>query len=103
LSNAIKFTPCGDAVEISTGLYKDMITVSVNDRGPGIESGDVTDIFEHFTQVDGGSARSKNGMGIGLRLVKHYVELHRGRIWVESVKGEGSTFKFTLPLIASRI
>ncbi|MCK4537268.1 MAG: PAS domain S-box protein [Candidatus Krumholzibacteria bacterium] len=103
LSNAIKFTPRGDAVEISTSLNKDMITVSVKDRGPGIESGDVTDIFEHFTQVDGGSARSKNGMGIGLRLVKHYVELHRGRIWVESVKGEGSTFKFTLPLIVSRI
>lgn len=101
LSNAIKFTPCGEVVEISTGLCKDMITVSVKDSGPGIESGDVTDIFEHFTQVDGGAARSKNGMGIGLRLVKHYVELHRGRIWVESVKGEGSTFNFTLPLVVS--
>jgi PAS domain S-box-containing protein len=103
LSNAIKFTPRGEVVEISTSLCKDIITVSVKDKGPGIESSDATDIFNHFTQVDGGSARSKNGMGIGLRLVKHYVELHHGRIWVESEKGEGSTFNFTLPLIDSHL
>jgi len=103
LSNAIKFTPRGEVVEISTNLCKETITVSVKDSGPGIESGEVKNIFNHFTQVDGGPARSKNGLGIGLKLVKHYVELHHGRIWVESEKGEGSTFNFSLPLVASAL
>jgi signal transduction histidine kinase len=68
--------------------------------GAGIDRDMLPMIFENFTQVDGGAARISNGMGIGLRLVKHYVDLHRGRIWVESEKGKGSTFHFAIPLVS---
>jgi two-component system sensor histidine kinase ChiS len=57
------------------------------------------EIFDNFTQVDGGTSRDKEGLGIGLRLVKHYVSLHRGRVWVESEKGKGSTFSFSIPMV----
>jgi signal transduction histidine kinase len=74
------------------------VIVSVRDSGPGIDKEDIPDIFENFTQIDGGDTRSKDGLGIGLRLVKHYIDLHKGRIWVESEKGKGSRFCFSLPV-----
>jgi PAS domain S-box-containing protein len=98
LSNAVKFTPPGGTVAVSSMLAEDEIVVTVADDGPGLDQEETCEIFENFTQVDGGTARSKNGLGIGLRIVKHYVSLHKGRIWVESNKGEGSRFKFSLPL-----
>ncbi|HUV36040.1 MAG TPA: ATP-binding protein [Patescibacteria group bacterium] len=97
LNNAIKFSRHGGSVLISSSQNEREVVVSVSDTGPGIDQKDIPGIFDFFTQIDGGSSRNSDGMGIGLRLVKHYINLHRGRIWVESGKGEGSTFYFTLP------
>ncbi len=98
LGNAVKFAPSGGTVTISSKCGEGEIIVSVRDEGPGMEPEETRDIFENFTQVDGGASRSKDGLGIGLRLVKHYISLHRGRIWVESEKGKGSTFSFSIPM-----
>ncbi len=98
VNNAIKFTPRRKKVVVSTFLGKQDAIVSVSDEGPGIDMKEIADIFDNFTQVDGGVARTANGMGIGLRLVKHYIDLHKGSIWVESEKGNGATFFFSLPL-----
>jgi PAS domain S-box-containing protein len=98
LSNAVKFSSPGGTVTVTSTCDGEEIIVSVIDDGPGLESGETREIFENFTQLDGGSDRSRNGLGIGLRLVNHYISLHRGRIWVESEKGRGSVFRFSLPL-----
>ncbi len=100
LNNAIKFTPRGERVLVSSTHTSGEVIVSVSDMGPGIDGDKLPMIFENFTQVDGGATRTNNGMGIGLRLVKHYVDLHRGRIWVESEEGKGSTFHFAIPLVS---
>lgn len=97
LNNAVKFSRQGGSVLISSSQNESEVIVSVNDTGPGIDQKDVPSIFDFFTQIDGGPSRNSDGMGIGLRLVKHYINLHRGRIWVESNAEEGSTFYFTLP------
>lgn len=98
LNNAVKFTPRGGKVVVSSIREGEEVIVSIKDEGPGIEKENIPDIFENFTQIDGGSTRNCNGMGIGLRLVKHYIGLHKGRIWVESEKGSGATFLFALPV-----
>ncbi len=98
LGNAVKFSPPGGTVTIYSECGEDEIIVSVRDEGSGMEPGETREIFGNFTQVDGGTDRSQNGLGIGLRLVNHYVSLHRGRIWVESEKGKGSLFRFALPM-----
>jgi PAS domain S-box-containing protein len=98
LGNAIKFSTPGGKVTVTSACSDGEIIVSVQDEGPGMDPEDIREIFENFTQIDGGTDRGQNGLGIGLRLVNHYVLLHRGRIWVESEKGEGSVFRFTLPM-----
>ena len=98
LGNAIKFSSPGGKVTISSRCGDGEIIVSVRDEGPGLDPEETHEIFENFTQVDGGTDRSRNGLGIGLRLVNHYISLHKGRIWVESEKGEGSVFRFSLPM-----
>ena len=97
LNTAVKFSGEGDAVEITSRNAADEVTVSVRDHGHGIEATDVPTLFEGFTQPDGVSASDADVLGIGLKLVKHYVELHGGRVWVTSEKGQGSTFAFSLP------
>jgi PAS domain S-box-containing protein len=97
LNNAVKFSPRGGTITVVSKLAEREIVVSVRDEGPGIAAKDVEGIFENFTQVDGGPTRSTNGMGIGLRLVRHYVSLHRGMVWVDSEMGRGSIFWFSLP------
>ncbi len=98
LGNAVKFSDPGGKVTVSSVCGNGEIIVSVRDEGPGLDPEETREIFENFTQVDGGTDRSRNGLGIGLRLVNHYITLHRGRIWVESKKGEGSVFRFALPM-----
>ncbi len=98
INNAVKFTPEGKPISIATSRTDDEAVVSVSDNGSGIDEEDVEGIFDDFTQIDGGRTRSSNGMGIGLRLVKHYIDLHGGKVWVESEKGKGSVFCFSLPL-----
>ena len=101
LGNAVKFASSGKTVTISSKCGEGEIIVSIRDEGPGMDPEETQGIFENFTQVDGGTSRDKNGLGIGLRLVKHYVSLHRGRVWVESEKGKGSTFSFSIPMSGS--
>jgi PAS domain S-box-containing protein len=98
LNNAVKFSVEGGAVTISSRGAGDEAVVSVRDHGPGIDEANIPELFEKFSQIDGGAARERDGLGIGLKLVKHYVELHGGRVWVASVKGSGSTFSFSLPV-----
>ncbi len=97
LNNAVKFSTEGGSVTITSRNATDEVVVSVQDHGPGIAPDNIRELFEKFTQIDGGSAREKDGLGIGLKLVKHYVELHGGRVWVASTPGSGSTFSFSLP------
>jgi signal transduction histidine kinase len=97
LSNAVKFTPEGGAVVVATERVANEVQVSVTDTGPGIAPGDQERIFGEFQQTDAG-ARQREGTGLGLALSRSLVELHGGRIWVESEPGHGSRFVFTLPL-----
>jgi signal transduction histidine kinase len=98
LSNAVKFTPEGGRVHVTAALVEDVITIEVSDTGTGIAPEDQAAIFEEFRQVGRDDARKQEGTGLGLTLAKKFVELHGGRIGVESQVGQGSTFTFTLPL-----
>jgi PAS domain S-box-containing protein len=101
LSNAIKFTPEGGRVEITLKRADPHIAIVVRDTGKGIEPEFMPHIFERFRQSDMSSARRVGGLGLGLSLVKHLVELHGGAIEAESAgAGRGSTFTFRLPLRA---
>jgi signal transduction histidine kinase len=96
LSNAVKFTPEGGEVVVATASRDHEVLISVTDTGPGIPLEDHERIFEEFQQTDVG-VRQREGTGLGLALSKRLVELHGGRIWVESEPGHGSRFVFTLP------
>ena len=101
LGNAIKFTEEGE-VRVEATVSNETFMVSVSDTGPGLSEADQKTIFEEFHQVDGSSTREKGGTGLGLSIAKRIVEMHGGRIWVESTHGKGSTFRFTLPVRAER-
>jgi len=96
LSNAVKFTPDGGRVDVNVRAENGGIRVEVRDTGIGVAANDQERIFEEFRQA--GRERSREGTGLGLTLTKRFVELHGGRIWLESSPGKGSTFAFTLPL-----
>jgi signal transduction histidine kinase len=96
LSNAVKFTPEGGRVDVSSAQLNGEVHVSIADTGPGIAREDQARIFEEFQQTDVG-AKEREGTGLGLALSKRLIELHGGRLWVESELGQGSTFTFTLP------
>jgi signal transduction histidine kinase len=96
LSNAVKFTPPGGSISVAATRVDHEVQVSVTDTGAGIAPEDHERIFEEFQQTDVG-AQQREGTGLGLALSKRLVELHGGRIWVESELGHGSRFVFTLP------
>jgi signal transduction histidine kinase len=96
LSNAVKFTPTGGEIDVSATRVNGEVRVSVADTGPGIAFEDRERIFEEFQQTETGSEQHE-GTGLGLALSKRFVELHGGRIWLESELGRGSTFTFALP------
>jgi PAS domain S-box-containing protein len=98
LSNAVKFTPQGGRVDVSTARVDGEVLVAVRDTGPGIALADQARIFEEFQQANSGNGERPEGTGLGLALSKSLVELHGGRIWVESEPGRGSTFTFTIPV-----
>ena len=99
LTNAVKFTPDGGHVSVRAACENSEVRVAVRDTGIGIDIADRERIFLEFQQASRDPERSREGTGLGLALSKRYVELHGGRIWVESEVGRGSTFTFTLPLV----
>jgi signal transduction histidine kinase/HAMP domain-containing protein len=99
VGNAIKFTEAGE-VRLEATAANGAFRVSVSDTGPGISEADQERIFEEFRQVDSSATRAKGGTGLGLAIARRIVEMHGGRIWVESSPGKGSTFSFVLPVRA---
>ncbi len=97
LNNARRFTETG-TVLVRARQYHDEVTISVIDEGCGIPADKLQNIFTEFYQVDSTLHRKQGGTGLGLTISKHFVEAHRGRITVESIEGQGSTFSFTLPV-----
>ena len=97
LSNGIKFSPANSTIWISCQLEQQNVLFAVKDSGRGIPTDQLETIFERFKQVDASDSRQKGGTGLGLAICRHIVEQHQGKIWAESVDGQGSTFFFTLP------
>jgi GAF domain-containing protein/anti-sigma regulatory factor (Ser/Thr protein kinase) len=98
LSNAVKFTPEGGQIKVEARLGDRAVIMSVADNGIGIAPEDQEAIFEEFRQVGSNYAHKREGTGLGLSLTRKFVELHDGKIWVESEPGKGSKFTFTLPV-----
>jgi GAF domain-containing protein/anti-sigma regulatory factor (Ser/Thr protein kinase) len=101
VGNAIKFTDAGE-VAIKAEANNGAFHISVRDTGPGISGADQARLFQEFQQADNAITRKKGGTGLGLAISKRIIEMHGGRIWVESQPGYGSTFTFTLPVIVER-
>jgi signal transduction histidine kinase len=97
--NAIKFTPQSGHIEIIVEAKGEEVWVIVSDDGVGIPSDQYERIFKRFYQVEDPLDRHHEGMGLGLAIVKELVELHQGRVWLESEEGAGSTFFVALPMV----
>jgi two-component system, chemotaxis family, CheB/CheR fusion protein len=103
LSNAVKFTPTRGQVKVRLECQGESVTIIVSDTGEGIEPDCLPFVFDRFRQVEGGSARPSGGLGLGLAIVRHLVELHGGTVSAASRgRGQGATFTVKLPLAASR-
>lgn len=98
LSNAVKFTSTAGAVNVSAVRDGDFIEITVADTGIGIREEDIPKLFQAFTQLESVYTKGFEGTGLGLALTRQLVELHGGRIWMESEFGKGSRFSFTIPL-----
>jgi signal transduction histidine kinase len=101
VGNAIKFTDAGE-VAIKAEANNGSFHVSVRDTGPGISAADQAKLFQEFQQADNAITRKKGGTGLGLAISKRIIEMHGGKIWVESQPGQGSTFAFTLPVVVEQ-
>jgi len=97
VNNAIKYSPDGGTITIKVTYDSQFVQVAVSDQGLGIPKDQIGKVFQKFQRVDSNDRRSIPGTGIGLFLVKDFVERHGGKIWVESEYGKGSTFTFSLP------
>ncbi len=97
LSNAVKYTPAGGRITVVSEDRGHEIHVKISDTGIGIKKEDFDIIFARFRQVDGSSTRESGGIGLGLNIAKYFVEVHGGKIWVESELGKGSAFTFSIP------
>ena len=99
LDNALKYTSKGSRIELVAGVQNtDEVVVSLRDNGQGIPAADLPHLFERFYRVDKGRSRETGGTGLGLSIVKHIVQLHGGRVWVESELGKGTTFFVSVPV-----
>jgi signal transduction histidine kinase len=98
LSNAVKFTPDGGRIDVLATSEDSNAIIAVHDTGIGIAPQDQAAVFEEFRQVGTDYTKKQEGTGLGLALTKKFVELHGGRIWLESELGKGSTFTFSIPL-----
>ena len=101
VGNAIKFTDTGEVV-IKATAADGSFHLSVCDTGPGISAADQAKLFQEFQQADNAVSRKKGGTGLGLAISKRIIEMHGGKIWVESKLGQGSTFAFTLPVTVAQ-
>ena len=101
VGNAIKFTDAGEVV-IKATATDGSFHLSVRDTGPGISAADQAKLFQEFQQADNAITRKKGGTGLGLAISKRIIEMHGGKIWVESQVGQGSTFAFTVPVRVER-
>ncbi|MGE5373912.1 MAG: sensor histidine kinase, partial [Bacteroidota bacterium] len=97
IHNAVKFTRPGGEIVLMAETGTGEVRFAVRDTGIGIPAEDVSRIFERFYRVD--KSRTGSGTGLGLSIAKHIVEAHKGRIWAESIEGQGSSFFFTLPTV----
>jgi len=97
IHNAIKFTQPGGQITLQARYDNGQVIFSVQDTGKGIQPQDLPRIFERFYKAD--QSRSGGGTGLGLSIARHTIEAHKGRIWVESTPGQGSTFSFSLPVV----
>jgi two-component system phosphate regulon sensor histidine kinase PhoR len=97
VDNAIKYTAAGSHVRVTAAPKNGHVEVCVADNGPGIAPEHLPRVFERFYRVDKARSRELGGTGLGLAIVKHIVHAHGGKVWVESVLGQGSRFYFTLP------
>jgi len=98
LENAVKYSPAGGSITVTAEVHPDAVQIGVTDRGIGIQPEHLDRVFDRFYQVDSASTRKVGGSGLGLSICKAIVEAHKGRIWVDSRVGIGSSFYFTLPL-----
>src|SRR5262249_27120887 len=96
VGNAIKFTDDGE-VAIKASNVNGSFEVAGRDTGPGISEADQAKLFQEFQQADNSVTKKKGGTGLGLAISKRIIEMHGGRIWLESSPGNGSTFSFTVP------
>jgi signal transduction histidine kinase len=97
VGNAIKFTDIGE-VSIKGSSANGTFNVAVKDTGPGISREDQAKLFQEFQQADNSITKKKGGTGLGLAISRRIIEMHGGRIWIESAPGHGSTFAFTFPV-----
>jgi two-component system phosphate regulon sensor histidine kinase PhoR len=102
IDNAVKYSPSDSPVEVDLSSNSAEIRINVRDRGAGIEADEIPNLFQKFARISS-SASEVPGTGLGLYIVKGFVEAHGGHVWVESVPGEGSTFSFTLPAADSSL
>ncbi len=100
LDNALRYTPAGGTIKINASPgATGWVTVSISDTGSGIAPEDLPHVFNHFYKADRSRHRGYGGSGIGLAIVKQLIEVHGGKVWVESELGKGSTFSFTIPTV----
>ena len=98
VSNAVKYSPKGGTITVTSASEGDSIHVSIKDEGIGIPGDALEKVFERFTRVERESLGTISGTGLGLPIVREIVELHGGRVWAESMPGQGSTFHVMLPV-----
>ena len=98
ISNAVKYSPAGKQIVISSTIVAGQVHIGVKDEGAGISSKDQTKLFDRFYRVENKETKTIAGFGIGLYICAEIVQHHEGKIWVDSIVGEGSTFYFCLPL-----
>jgi two-component system CheB/CheR fusion protein len=101
LTNAIKYAPNTERIDVRLRRVGDMAEIEVRDRGMGIAAGDLTHIFAHLFQTAQARQTAPTGLGLGLYLARELVEAHNGSITVESTEGKGTTFTVRLPLVAA--
>ena len=102
LDNAIQYTPSGGQITVSAEAANAEVIITVSDTGIGIPTADQPRIFERFYRVDVARSREVGGTGLGLSIAKHLMEVHGGRLWVESEVGQGSQFHFSVPIFDRR-